>query len=96
MKGLVLTLILMSTVVVADPDGGSDASWIFVFTAHNADGAIIAVDTEGPFISEEECRAVGAVVTKRVYEIIGSFQPRTHSALEWDKLTTSCEDATSS
>ncbi|WP_024462045.1 hypothetical protein [Marinimicrobium sp. LS-A18] len=96
MKGLFLTLIFLATAAAADPNGRSDASWIFVLTAHNADGAIVAVDTEGPFASEEECKAVGAVVTKRVYEVIGSFQPETHSAMEWDKLTTSCEDATRS
>lgn len=74
---------------IVDSSGGG------VLTAHNADGAIVAVDTEGPFDSEKECKAVGAAVTKRVYEVISSFQPETHSAMEWDRLTTSCEAATS-
>lgn len=92
MKGLLFTLIFLTTAVAADPNGGSDANWVLVLTAHNADGAIVAVDTEGPFASEAECKAVGDVVTKRVYEVIGTFQPDTYSAMEWDKLTTSCEE----
>jgi hypothetical protein len=92
MKGLVLTLIFLTTAVAADPNESSETNWVFVLTAHNADGALVAVDTEGPFVQEAECKAVGAAVTKRIYEVIGSFQPDTHSALEWDKLTTSCEE----
>lgn len=95
MKGFFLVLIFLTTAAAANPNGGSNANWILVLTAHNADGAIVAVDTEGPFDSEKECKAVGAAVTKRVYEVISSFQPETHSAMEWDRLTTSCEAATS-
>lgn len=69
----------------------SEVSWVLVLTAHNADGAIVAVNTEGPFINETECKAIGAAVTKSVYGAIGSMQPDKLSALEWDKLTTSCE-----
>jgi hypothetical protein len=92
MKGLFVTLIFLTTAVAANPNGGNDANWILVLTAHNADGALVAVDTEGPFVKEAECKDVGAAVTKRVHEIIGSFQPNTHSAMAWDKLTTSCEE----
>lgn len=91
MKALVLALLLPAFSASAQ----SHVSWVLVLTAHNSNGALVAVDTEGPFKTEAECKAVGAAVTKRVYEVIGSFQPDTHSALDWDKLTTSCEEAVS-
>lgn len=90
MKNLLITLALVVSPALANSE--KDSTWIFVLTGHSGTGALITVDTEGPFTTEEECEAVGIVITRRVYETIGKFQPKGKSGLEWDKLTTSCEE----
>ncbi len=88
MKALFIVLVLAAFPAMA----GSDSECVFVLTAHNVSGALVAVDTEGPFSTKDECEGVGLVITRRIMEVIGKFQPEDTSASEWDKLTSSCEE----
>lgn len=89
-KNVLITLALAACPAFAVTD--EDSTWVFILTGHSGTGALIAVDTEGPFTTKDECEAVGIIVTKRVYEVVGDFQPDDKSGLEWDKLSTSCEE----